>query len=237
MQLIAPDLLAEAVGLSPFLCGLGIFLGLMLWLLGWRAHRFWIVLLTTVLAGVYGLSSAPHYHSQPLLSGVLLAIASGVLALALIRVIAFFAGGVAGCLLVHALAPSWGEPLVFFLLGGMLGLILFRLWTMTLTSMAGALLVAYSSLCLADRLGKLQAVPWADRERLLLNWACGVFALAGVFCQFTLERRRARKQAKDQKKAAAPPPAPPAPPPAPPAPPPRLKWLRNLGGKIMRRAG
>src|SRR5215831_1330050 len=112
MQLIEPEILAEGVGLSPLQCGLGIVLGLMVWLYGWRAHRFWIVLLGTVIAGIYGLARAPDYGSQPLLSGILLAIAIGMLALALARVIAFVAGGVAASLLVNALAHSWKEPMV-----------------------------------------------------------------------------------------------------------------------------
>jgi hypothetical protein len=197
MQLIAPDILWEATrdgGLSPVLTALVLAAGVMLWLFGWRAHRFWIVLFTTVVAGIYGLKQAPEYHSQPLLAGILLAIAAGMLALALVRVVAFLAGGVGASLLVQALAPSWDEPLVFFLCGGLLGLLLFRVWTMALTSLAGTLLMAYSGLCLADRLGKLNAVTWSAKQTLLLNWACAGFTGLGLFMQWYLERRRARKQ-------------------------------------------
>ena len=34
-------------------------LGLALWLTGWRLHRFWIVLATTLVAGITGLASGP----------------------------------------------------------------------------------------------------------------------------------------------------------------------------------
>jgi hypothetical protein len=232
MQIIAPDILAGAVGLSPVLCGLGVLLGLMLWMFGWRAHRFWIVLLATVLAGVYGLSRAPEYGSQPFLAGVLFAIAAGLLALALVRVIAFIAGGIAASLLVQALFPSWHDPLVSFLVGGLTGLILFRVWTMALTSLAGTVVMSYSGLCLADGLGKLQAVTWAEKQTLLLDWACGGLTLLGVLVQFTGERRRARRQKQAelaaQKKKKEPPPPPPREEP---------KGWSAWAGKILKRAG
>jgi hypothetical protein len=213
MQLIAPDVLAEGVGLSPLLCGLGLGLGLMLWLFGWRGHRFWIVLLGTVMAGIYGMARAPDYGSQPLLSGILLAIAIGMLALALVRVIAFVAGGVTATLLINAFAHSWQEPMVCFLVGGLLGLLMFRTWTMLLTSLAGAVLMGYSGLCLADRLGKLSAVAWSEKQALLLNWACGLLTLVGFTFQVISERRRAKQQGEGggqaaPKKEGGPPPAP-----------------------------
>jgi hypothetical protein len=231
MQLIAPDILAEGVGLSPLLCALGLALGLMLWLFGWRGHQFWIVLLGTVIAGIYGLSRAPDYGSQPLISGLLLAIAMGMLALALVRVIAFFAGGVAASLLVNAFSHSWQEPMVCFLVGSLLGLLLFRMWTMVLTSLAGSILMAYSGLCLADRLGKLDAVPWSEKQALLLNWACGLLTLIGFTFQIVSERRRAKKQKAGSgqagpKKEGPPPPAPPA-----------KNWILTWIGKIQRKAG
>jgi len=52
------------------------------------------------------------------------------------------------------MAPTWDEPLVSFVAGGLVGLVLFRVWMMALTSILGTLLVGYSSLCLADKLGK-----------------------------------------------------------------------------------
>jgi hypothetical protein len=69
MQLLAPDILAEARGLSVVICAWGVFLGLLLWLMGWRWHRFWIVLLATSVGGVFGLSAGPVYGVQPLAPG------------------------------------------------------------------------------------------------------------------------------------------------------------------------
>jgi hypothetical protein len=194
MRLLAPDLLVEARELSAAVTGTGLALGVLLWWLGWRAHRFWVVLSATFAGGVAGLASSPAYEVQPLVAGLLAAVAAGVLALALVRVLAFAAGGLAACLLVHALAPAWDQPLVSILVGGLLGVYLFRLGMMALTSVVGTLLVAYCALCLLDRLGTLNAASWAEGHAPLLNWLCGCGAVLGVLAQFLIERRRHRKK-------------------------------------------
>ena len=193
MHLVSPDMLADGRGLSAAVCAAGLVLGLTLWLLGGRAHRFWLVLLTTLTAGVYGLSIGEAFSVQPLVAGLLMAVAAGALALSLVRLMAFLAGGVAACLLAERLTPGWDEPFVFFFVGGFLGLSLVRYWMMALSSLAGTLLMTYCGLWLLDTLGRLDAVAWsADRPRLL-DWACGGVALLGLLVQFTLDRRR-RKQ-------------------------------------------
>jgi MFS family permease len=189
MQLVAPDILSEVRGLSLALCALGLTLGLLVWLVGWRAHRFWIVLTATVSAGILGLSAGPSYGTTPLLAGILLAVAAGALSLALVRVVAFLSGGLVLWAAVRAVVPGWDEPLVCFVIGGLGALVLFRLWMMVMTSLAGSLLLAYFGLCLADRLGKLDAVAFAQAQTLLLNGACGLLALSGVVVQGLLELR------------------------------------------------
>ncbi len=194
MQLVAPDLLADARELSlPVLAG-GLALGLVLWLLGWRGHRFWIVLSATLSGGVAGLVSSSAYGVEPLVAGLLAAVAAGVLALALVRVLAFVAGGLAAAVVMHTLAPAWDQPLVSVLVGGLLGVYFFRVGMMTFTSSAGTLLVAYCTLCLLDRLGTLDCALWAGGHAVLLNWLCASGVTLGVLLQFQLERRRQRKQ-------------------------------------------
>jgi signal transduction histidine kinase len=194
MQFVAPDILAESRGLPVALSGTGVGLGLLLWALGWRLHRFWIVLATTVVAGVYGLASGTAPGVQPLVVALLLAVAAGVLALPLARVIAFAAAGLAGRLAVHALAPGWDEPLLCFLAGGLVGLFLFRSCTMALTSLLGTLLMVHAGLCLADQLGTLDGVAWAEAHVGLLNWGCAGLALTGWVVQFLEARWRAQKE-------------------------------------------
>jgi MFS family permease len=201
MRLLSPDLLTDARELSVAVTATGLALGLLLWLFGWRGHRFWVVLTATFAGGVAGLVSSHTYEVQPLVAGLLAAVAAGVLALALVRVLAFIAGGLAACLLIHALAPAWDQPLVTLLVGGLLGLVLFRLGMMALTSLVGTLLMGYCALCLLDRLGTLNAVTWAEGRGQLLNWLVGAGTVLGVLTQFLTERRRARKKREREEKA------------------------------------
>jgi hypothetical protein len=189
MQILAPDILADARGLSSALHVTGLIVGLALWVLGWRNYRFWVVLVITVSAGTYGLAESDILHTAPLVAALLLAVAAGVLALSMIRLIAFAAGGLFGLVAVQALAPTWDQPLVVFLMGGLLGHLLFRLWIMALTSLCGTLLMSYTGLCLLDRLGKLDAVAWTEKRTLVLNWLCGAVAALGFVVQILLERR------------------------------------------------
>lgn len=234
MRLLVPDILLELRGLSPVPCGVGLGLGLLVWALGWRAHRFWIVLATTVLGGMLGLFSFRTPGVQPTIVGLLLAITVGILALPLARVLAFVAGGIAGWILVRAVAPGWEAPQISFFAGGLAGVLLFRIWMMTLTSLAGTLIMTYSGLCLADRLGKVDMLALAQKSTVVLNWACAGAVLVGLVVQYLVERWYAhwsKKDAKGKGKAggdkkarpAAPPPAPaPEPEPEQPA---GWKWI------------
>jgi signal transduction histidine kinase len=198
--------MAEARGLSPAIPAVGATIGALLWLYGSYGHRFWIVMLLTLAAGIYGLYFGPAYGMQPMVAGLLLAVSTGTLGLALMRVLAFVAGGLAALWLTHVVALSYDEPLVFFLLGGLAGVLLIKLWITALSSLAGTLLMAYSSLCLIDRFVKLDSAAWAAENTALLNWAVVAFAVLGTLTQFLLHRRRQRKEAEKaetEKKEAA----------------------------------
>ena len=195
MQMFAPEIFMEGHGLSGGLCAIGLLLGIALWVTGWMAHRFWIVLTATVLAGIIGLATSSLHGMKPLLAGILLAVGAGALALALIRLVVFAATGGALALLVHNLAPaSVDGPLGWFLFGGLAGLLLFRFWTMVLTSVSGATLAGYSLLLLLDTAGSIDAVALTERKVAVLNAGCLAFAAVGVVLQVLIERRRARLQ-------------------------------------------
>ena len=188
-QIVIPEILADARHLSVGAVGMGLGLGLFLWLFGWWSHRFWVVLIITVLGGVFGLYESSAFHAQPLLAGSLLALSAGLLALHLVRVLSFLAGGLAGLWLVQAMVPNLTQTLICFLLSGIMGSLLFRVWMMVLTSLVGSLLVAYAGLILLDRTGSVDVVNWTNQSTALLNWACGFLAVLGIGVQYLLDRR------------------------------------------------
>ena len=182
-----------------------------------------------------GLTLGKQYGMQPLVAGLLLAVSAGALALSLVRILLFAAGGLAALGLMHIVAPAWDEPIAVFLVGGLIGVFLYRFWIVTFSSSIGALLMAYSALALFDQLHMVDSVAWTRKNGPLLHWGLAALIVLGILVQFLLERRRRRKP----KPAAEPEPepvevAPPPPPPAKPAP----GGLRAWGEKwFHRRAG
>ncbi len=189
MELIVPEILAEARHLSWPILLAGLVLGLVLWLAGWWTYRFWVALVTTVAAGVLGLYESNLFQMQPLLAALLLAIAAGLLALSLMRLFAFVVAGVGFLALAKVVAPSVEAPWVCFLAGGILAIILFRPWMMALTSFGGAVLVLYISMCLLEQLFLGDCAHWGRAHGILLNWLCVLGTGLGAIVQFLIHRR------------------------------------------------
>lgn len=208
MQLIVPDVLADAKGLSAGAAGFGLLLGLLLWLFGWRWHRFWVVFGVTLTAGLIGLNAGQAAGGQVLAVGVLLAVAAGMLALELARVLAFVAGGVAAWVAVQTMLPGARELWAVFLAGGLLGLLLYRFWAMLLTSFAGAVLAVHAGLVLSQALVGTDAVAFAAQNSAALTGAVLVAALVGLFLQHRIsllevvapEEEGGKKKRKKKKK-------------------------------------
>lgn len=216
MQLLAPDIVEEARGLSPFLSGAGLTVGFLLWSLGGRTHRFWLAMSVTLTAGVLGLTLGKHYGMQPLVAGLLLAVSAGALALSLVRILLFAAGGLAALALMHSLAPTWDEPIAVFLVGGLIGVFFYRFWIVMFSSSIGALFMVYSALALFDGFHMVDSGVWMRKNGPLLNWGCAALIVTGVLVQLLLERRRHRPakpapQPEPKPIVLAPPPAKPAP--------------------------
>lgn len=188
MTLIHPDILAEARGLSVGAAGFAFLVGILLWGFGWRWHRFWIVFGVTLAAGLIGLNAGRVVGGQVLAVGVLLAVTAGLMALELARVLAFVAGGIAAWIAVQSVLPAAREMWAVFLCGGLLGLLLYRLWTMLLTSSAGALLAMYAATVLGDVLFQNDAVTFAKNNIAALNATGLVLAFAGVVVQHLIAR-------------------------------------------------
>lgn len=198
MHLIAPDILADACGLSVGLTITGLLVGLALWLFGWRTHRFWVVLATTVLGGLVGLYEAPSFKIEPLAAALLVALTAGMLALALVRLLAFAAAGFAGAVLTQSFIPNLDQPLITFLVAGLVGLFLFRLCVIALTSFAGAVLIGYSGLSMLNYYGTMDAIAWTDQGSVMLNWMLGLLTFLGVLFQWVSGRRGRKHRARDE---------------------------------------
>jgi hypothetical protein len=194
MHLIAPDVLAEARGLSPVLSGLGVLIGALLWFCGWRWHRLWVVIAVTLIGGLLGVQAGKSSGGHIVAMGVLLALAAGLLALELARVFAFVAAGTSVWMAASALFPNGQELWVGFLIGGLLGVLLYRFWTMLLTSFVGVLVSWHCGLCLTETLMAFDAAAFAEQQSLILNGAGMAVTVLGVVTQSWIERWHLRRQ-------------------------------------------
>jgi hypothetical protein len=183
MQLISPEVLAAAKGLSPGAAGFLLFVGFLLWAFGWRWQKFWVVFGITTAAGVLGLSAGKAAGGQVLAIGVLLAFAGGVMALEVAKILAFVAGGVGAWLAAQSVLPAAQELWAVFLAGGLFGVILYRLWTMLLTSFAGVLVSWHAALVLSGPAAKFDAVAWIGEHTAAVNGAVLVVTVLGVLMQ------------------------------------------------------
>jgi hypothetical protein len=183
MQLVHPDILADARGLSVGAAGFALLVGSLLWGLGWRWHRFWIVFGITLTAGIMGLNAGQAMGGQVLAVGILLALTAGMMALEIARVLAFVAGGIAAWIAVQSVLPGAREMWAVFLCGGLLGLLLYRLWAMMLASFAGALLGTYGAMLLSQALFKTEIVEYARKNTVALNATVLILTFLGVVLQ------------------------------------------------------
>ncbi|HVK15163.1 MAG TPA: hypothetical protein VM597_40865 [Gemmataceae bacterium] len=199
MQLIAPDVLTEARGLSTGATVTALVIGLLLWLFGWRWHRFWTVVGITVAGGLYGLSVGQPVGGPAIAVGVLLAVAAGLLALELARLFAFVAGGTAAWLAAAAFMPNGQELGLFFLGGGLAGLLFYRLWMMALTTLLGTLIAGHAGFLLAEEFARVDAAGWAGRNPMALSVAVGLVSLLGLAAQGA-QARRAREWEEEERR-------------------------------------
>jgi MFS family permease len=188
MVLILPDIVRDLAGLSLGPLVVGVALGLSLLLLGWKSHRFWMVLVATVLAGVVGLYEISAQKGQPLIASMLLALAAGLLALALVRLFAFVAGGIAGLVVVQSLAPGLDQPLIAFLVTGLVGLLLFRYCVMLITSVLGSTILCYAAMALIHRQGRFDMAAWLEQSTSLANGILWLVTTLGFLTQLYLNR-------------------------------------------------
>jgi hypothetical protein len=188
VQLVAPDILNEVLQLSPGACGLGVIIGLLIWTTGWIRRTFWFALAVTTGFGLYGLSLGRAAGTHPLVTALLLALAAGLLALELGRLIAFVSGGLATVLLIQTFVPAFPEPLLAYLAGGLACVLLFKLWVLTVMSFSGTTMIVYFGLPMAARVLKLDLATLLDQKTALLNALIAVGTILGIVVQNRLER-------------------------------------------------
>jgi hypothetical protein len=198
MQLIAPDLYEEVGRLSTGACATGLGLGVLLWLTGWWQHRFWLVASLTATAGVLALQQGRAAGVQPLVCGMLAALAAGLIAMELSKVLAYAGGGLAASLLVRAYVPAV-EPFLAFLTGGLVGVVMYRLCLLTLTSFIGTVLALYCGLSLSSQMHFLDGSLLVQQKSAMLNAVVGGGTLLGLLAQGRWDTWRA--DSKSRKKA------------------------------------
>lgn len=239
MQLIAPDILAEARGLTEAMSGTLCVLGIALWLFGWRWHRFWIVAGITLAAGLIGLNAGRASGGTQIMAiGILLAISAGMMALELAKVLAFVAAGCGAWVAAQWVFPQAQELWAVFLSGGIFGLLLYRVWTMLLTSVSGVLLAGHAGILLCEPVLRFNGDDWVAANQAAVNGGVVGLVVLGILLQAVAspeeddtEPERAPKAEKKpsppEKKPEPKPEARPAPAPAA-KPPSHVSWWRRL---------
>jgi hypothetical protein len=86
--------------------------------------------------------------------------------------------------------PNSQELWVAFLSGGIIGVGLFRLWTMIVTSVIGAIFIGTGALLALQELGQLQSEAWARQHAVAVNGAIIIASLVGVWVQAKWHQRQ-----------------------------------------------
>lgn len=189
MTLVAPDILAEVLRLSFGAQVLGLALGMALWMTGWMKRNFWVALTVTTGFGLYGLHLGRASGTHPLVTALLLGICAGLLAAELGRLIAFVTGGLAVAVLLQNFVPNFPEPLLAYLTGGLICVLLYKVWLLTVFGFAGALLIVYCGLPVVSRFLGVNPLVLATQKPTLLNYVILGGTAAGMYIQNTFEHR------------------------------------------------
>ena len=209
MQIVDPDLIADMRDLPLAVTAAVTAVGLGLYVTGWATHRFWIGLTATFAAGLAGLRFGLEFGVQPVIAGVVMAIAAGCVALSLARIALFVIYGFVCWYLIKHYAAAFESPLLCFLVGGLFSVLFHRLCVILLSSAVGLLLLLYGGLVLLERLLHFDAVAWLSdtpEKTITLGYWLAVFA--GILVQSVAERawnalQQRRKQWLDFRKKLA----------------------------------
>ena len=79
--------------------------------------------------------------------------------------------------------PQAQELWAVFLSGGLLGLMLYRVWTMVLTSLLGTLVAGHAALLLLEPVFNFDAVVWSAANAAALNGSAVGLLILGILLQ------------------------------------------------------
>jgi hypothetical protein len=79
--------------------------------------------------------------------------------------------------------PQAQELWAVFLSGGLIGVVLYQLWTMLMTSFLGVLVTWHAGFVLAEQFLKFDAAKWVEQHAAALNGGVISVAVIGVLVQ------------------------------------------------------
>jgi hypothetical protein len=194
MQVLAPDVFADLLGLPAAALIVMLLAGALLALTGWRWHRFWLTIIVSLISGLIGLRQAPAWGiGQPVVAGALMAAAAGCLALSLARVGLFLAYGLGTWYVMKRFAPEVAIPAVCIAAGGLFSVLFYRFCVVLLTSAAGCVLLCYGALGLAEQQSWFPTKMWLQEHTLIVNAAWAGIALMMLMLQLYFWRAAQQK--------------------------------------------
>ncbi|MBX7102666.1 MAG: hypothetical protein K1X57_01200 [Gemmataceae bacterium] len=201
MQLVTPEILAEVGRLSLPAVAIGFMLGLALWLTGWMKRTFWIALSVTSGFGLYGLGLGRASGTHPLVTALLLGIAAGFLAIELSRLIAFVTGGLATAVAIQTFVPSFPEPLLAYLVGGLVCVVMYKLWTQAVFGFVGTLVTVYTGLILGAVFLRIDVFGIVRNKSALVNAIVAIGTLLSMVMQSRFEIWWTTREERNKSKA------------------------------------
>jgi hypothetical protein len=199
--LIQTDLLADVRTLPLAALIVVTIVSLGLYVSGWLVYRFWLAVAATFIGGLIGLQLAPTYGLQPVVGGLLAALAAGCVALALGRIGVFLIYGLLCTRLVREYAPRFDVPMACFLSGGLTSVLAYRLAVRLLTCAVASVGLIYGGLVLAEKVVRFDSVKtFAKMPANQLNLIFAGVVAGGVVAQVIVEHYwgRYQKNKKDQ---------------------------------------
>lgn len=203
MHFLEPEIINEISGLSMVsLLALSL-AGIVLWLAGYASHKFWVVFLSTLLAGAFGFEKGPDMGIQSLLAALLFGLSSGILSLSVIRVVVFLFGGSVGVVLTQLIFPNLDASVPVFLSAGITALLLYPFWFTAFSSLLGSVITCHGLLALSFKMKWFDSPSWLEKQPGMADALCLGMVLIGTIIQYFINRyfqKIAWRRKKDQER-------------------------------------